>query len=126
MMSTKNNQFAVNDIVLCLCCFSLKYGLNMSQYSLKDEFKPRLRYRLTNETHIKCRQDFSTFFIIHMLSQIARIKDINVVCSSIKDLLSLLHNHVYFVSLRFGRWVYQHFTCGKLHITGGIVFLRLE
>ena len=41
---------------------------------------------------------FQHFFIIHMLSQIARIKDINVVCSSIKDLLYLLHNHVYIVS----------------------------
>ena len=50
---------------------------------------------LAARTHYTCsRQDFSTFFIIHMLSQIARIKDINVVCSPIKDLLYLLHDPI--------------------------------
>ena len=100
MMSTKNNQFAVNDIVLCLFCFSLIHGCLRRVSILRFYMKWYLFLQLGHILNAEKNKIFQHFFIIHMLSQIARIKDINVVCSSIKDLLYLLHNHVYIVSLK--------------------------
>lgn len=103
---------------MSLLCFSLYYKDGRCLKRVLMLSVQTLSYvHFAIGTHTKCRQDFSTFFIIHMLSQIARIKDINVVCSSIKDLLYLLHNHVYIVSLGLRRCVQKRDQFSNAKIT---------